>query len=210
MDQKKFVQIIFGILVLIILGAAGYFVFLRKPTPPVVQPSPTPTLTLSPIPTPLQQTPKPVSWEDLIPEIRKVLGPTFMGVKIEEASPISIIRTADITGDGIPEALVYLGNYSYLTLMRLENDKPVVAQFKKKDGKISTLLFSERLQVGVVMLSEKNAIFDFSWSIDALGKLSSCSVDAYQWNSQTKIFEFNTALSKEIKPDFCSKIPTGK
>lgn len=219
MDQKKFTKIIFGITVVIIIGGVLYFAFVRKPVPSApIQPSPAP----APAPTstqPAPQNPKPVNWDDLIPEIRKVLAPAFMDVKIEQSSPISIFQTGDITGDGIPEALVYLGSggayTSYLTLMMLdENGKPVAAKFKQKNGKISTLLFLAGASVkngqSAALAPEKKAVYSGSWRIDDSGKLAACGINAYQWNGQTKIFEFNSALSKEIKPDFCGKIEIGK
>jgi hypothetical protein len=55
------------------------------------------------------QTAKPVDWQ-MIPIIRSALknDPEFRGTEQPYYS-IGIRRTADITGDGVPEALVYLG-----------------------------------------------------------------------------------------------------
>ena len=164
-----------------------------------------------------QGTQKSVNWESLIPIIRKVIGPTFLGVKVEGRGTINIYKTSDITGDGIPEALVGLGQggayAGYLTLMRIENDKPVVAQFKKKDGEISPLMFFEGSSVmngaTIVMLPEKNTIYQGSWSRttkgEPYGEFSDCKVEAYQWNPHTKVFEFNQNLSDEIRPFYCDE-----
>jgi hypothetical protein len=166
----------------------------------------------------LESTPKPVNWENLIPTIRTVLGPTFLGVRVEQFEPLSIFQEKDITGDGVPEALVYLGNggaYTfYLTLMRIEDDKPVVAQFKQKDGKISPLMFLDGASVmngeSTVMLPDKKAIYTGHWSRAVSGtsslSLANCSVEAYQWNSQTRNFDFSLSLSNEIKPGFCQGV----
>ena len=160
---------------------------------------------------------KSVNWESLIPLIRKIIGPTFLGIKVEERGTINIYKTSDITGDGIPEALVGLGQggayAGYLTLMRIENDKPAITQFKKKDGKISPLIFLEGSSVmngaTTVMLPEKNAIYQGSWSRatkeEPYGEFSDCKVEAYQWNPHTKIFDFNQNLSNEIRPFYCSE-----
>jgi hypothetical protein len=162
------------------------------------------------------ETPKPVDWENLVPIIQTVIGPTFLGVRVGER-PMSIWQTSDITGDGVPEALVYLGQggayTSYLTLMRIENDKPVVAQFKQKDGEISPLMFLDGASVmngeSVVMLPEKNVIYAGHWSRTVSGEpyggLSNCKVEAYQWNLQTKIFNFSQIFSNEIRPGYCQK-----
>src|SRR5579872_6293247 len=48
-------------------------------------------------------------WKSLIPQIRKVLNQTFPGEGIEEHYNIAIYGTGDVTGDGIPEAIVYVG-----------------------------------------------------------------------------------------------------
>ena len=164
-----------------------------------------------------QGTQKSVNWENLIPIIRKVIGPTFLGIKVEERGAINIYKTSDITGNGIPEALVGLGQggayTGYLTLMRIESDKPVLAQFKKKDRKISPMMFLEGASVmngkDVVMLPEKNTIYQGSWSIStkgkSYGKFSDCRVEAYQWNPHTKVFEFNQNLSDEIRSFYCDE-----
>ncbi len=164
-----------------------------------------------------QGTQKSVNWESLIPIIRKVIGPTFLGVKVEGRGTINIYKTSDITGDGIPEALVGLGQggayVGYLTLMRIETNRPMLAQFKKKDGKISPLMLLEGASVmngkDVVMLPEKNVIYQGSWSRVIKGepydKFSDCKVEAYQWNLHTKMFEFNQNLSNEIRPFYCDE-----
>jgi 5,10-methylenetetrahydrofolate reductase len=66
----------------------------------------------------------------MIPAIRDVLknDPGSQG-SVEEHYAVGIRKVADITGDGLTEALVYLGtggaSTDALTLMRIENDKPV-------------------------------------------------------------------------------------
>jgi len=163
-----------------------------------------------------EPTPRPAKWWDrLIPDIRTTLGQISLGVSIETSRSLSIKDEKDITGDGIPEALVDLGTGGagatfISTLMRIENDKPVVAQFRQKDGKISSLTFSDGVAMmggtNVIMLPDKNAIYSGSWRRGQLGDLAECSVEAYQWNSQTKNFDFNLNLSNEIRPEYCQMI----
>ncbi len=159
-------------------------------------------------------TEKPVNWESLIPDIRLVLKQEFSDISAEGSHPIRISEKTDITGDGVSEVLVYLGvggaTTDFFTLLRIENDKPVVAYFKQKDGKISSLMFTAgaggagRYGSTVKMLADKNAIYSASYS--AYGDKSDyCRAEVYQWNAQTKIFEFNTGLSNEIQQDFCRK-----
>ena len=219
MNQKGYVNIILIVLVVILAGVVGYLTLIKKPTPPATTnqtpPTNTPTQQTPPITSP-EPTP-PVNWESLISTIRTAVGPTFLGVRVEESGSLSIFQKNDITGDSIPEALVNLGSggayTSYLTLMRVENDKPVAAQFKQKDGKVSPLMFLAGASVmngeGVVMLPDKNAIYAGHWSRAVsgtpFGSLTNCSVEAYQWNSQTKIFDYSASISSEVRPGFCQK-----
>jgi len=221
MNQKGYINIILVVLVVVLLGVVGYLTLVKKPTTSTTtnqtQPTNTaPTQQTPPITSP-EPTPKQVNWENLIPTIRTVIGPTFLGVRVEESGSLSIFQKNDITGDGVSEALVNLGSggayTSYLTLMRVENDTPVVAQFKQKDGKVSSLMFLAGASVmngeSVVMLPDKNAIYAGHWSRAVngtpFGSLTNCSVEAYQWNSQTKTFDFSLTLSNEVRPGFCQK-----
>jgi hypothetical protein len=220
MNQKGYVNIILIVLVAILAGVVGYLTLIKKPTSPAITdqipPTNTPTQQTLPITSP-KSTPKPVNWEILIPAIRTVIGSTSLGVYVEESRPLSIFQKNDITGDGIPEALVDLGSggayTSYLTLMRIENNKPVIAQFKQKDGKISPLMFLVGASVmngeTVVMLPDKNAIYAGHWSRAVsgtpFGGLTDCSVEAYQWNLQTKTFDYSISISNEVRPGFCQK-----
>lgn len=92
-----------------------------------------------------------VNWEDTIPRLRPVLKRAFPRERIEEHYPIRIVQTADITGDGIPEALVYLGTggaaTDEVTVMRMQGDRPVVALFRRADGKVSPIPSCRVLQL---------------------------------------------------------------
>ena len=62
-NQKRFVNIILVIVIVVLMGAAGYFVFVKKSEPIAKQPSPTPTQTNSaakPTPAPKDET---ASWK---------------------------------------------------------------------------------------------------------------------------------------------------
>jgi len=216
MNQKGYVNIILIVLVVILAGVVGYLTLIKKPTSPVTTnqtpPANTPTQQTSPITSP-KPTPKPVNWESLIPDIKITLQQVFPE-RIFRDENIRIYTKGDITGDGIPEALVQIGcgaTTCELVLMRIENNKPVVARFKQKDGKISYIGFSEgaggagRYGSGTKLIEDKNAIYFTHHS--AYNKNSdSCGTEVYQWNSQTKIFEFNISLSNEAGQDYCSKI----
>ncbi len=156
-----------------------------------------------------QTTLKTVDWNSLIPSIRTVLEKAFLWGRLEELSSTSFSQKADITGDGVPEALVKVGmgatTYEY-ALVRLENGKPTVPLFKQKDGKISTLMFTNGASAAygskTEMLGNKNAIYSASYSKYG-DSTDYCLVEAYQWNSQAKIFEYNVVLSNEVQQDYC-------
>jgi hypothetical protein len=67
-----------------------------------------------------------VDWEDIIPRLRTILKKAFPRERIEQDSPIRIVQTVDITGDGT-EALVYLGTGGSATdeetVVRMQNDR---------------------------------------------------------------------------------------
>ncbi len=158
-------------------------------------------------------------WKNLIPQVRKVLNKTIvLDEKIESSHPISIQRIDEITGDSIPEALVNLGvggAYSdELILMQVENGKPVIAKIKNKDGTISQLIAqsgaSVRNGIAIKMSSEKKTIYYGTWNTDENGKIAETTMEAYQWNSKSKLFEFSSQLRDEMKPVFKNMLMTGK
>jgi hypothetical protein len=154
-----------------------------------------------------------IDWRKLIPAIRESLNKDSHARADQRG--IGIFREADITGDGIPEALVTTGDggayTSDITLMRIENGKPVLARFKDRDGKVSSVDFAEGSSVmhgvTVEMMPEKHALYSGHWDMDSTGKrLSDCFVDAYQWNGSAKTFDYNSTLSTELKDRFCRKM----
>lgn len=166
------------------------------------------------------QTANPVDWQAMIPVIRSVLkkeavrNPEFQGIEQPYYS-IGIRHTADITGDGVPEALVYLGtggaSTDEMTVMRIENGEPVVARFRGRDGKVSSMVFLEGASVmhtdGVEMLPEQHAVYSLHYNYGNNGKLHECTGEAYQWNPDTKLFDYNHPLGKKLTQDTCRKVP---
>ncbi len=159
-------------------------------------------------------------WPNQISEIRTALGKTFNEVKVEESEPLSIYKRADITGDGVEEALVSLGSggayAEYFALMRYENGKPVPAKFKTAEGKTGNVMFLEGTSVthgmSVELAPSKQAIYSESWNVDAFNTDTiECEIEAYTWNASTSRFEFNKILGKSVTETYCKKIiPPGK
>ncbi|HEX3354178.1 MAG TPA: hypothetical protein VHS34_15265 [Terriglobales bacterium] len=148
---------------------------------------------------------------NLIADIRIALKQAFPGEGVEEHYKIRITETADITGDGVPEALVYLGTggayTDELTLMRVKNGKPVVARFKQKKGGVSPLIFlsgsSVRHQESVKMLPDRRAIYSMSSETDDSGRKAKCGVVAYEWTAETQTFDWNRSLSGQLTESNC-------
>jgi len=134
---------------------------------------------------------------------------------IEEHYSIGIFKTADITGDGVPEALVYLGtggaSTDEMTVMRMEDHKPVLAVFRGRDGKVSPVVFLEGASVthtdGVELLPEQHAVHAIHYNYSGNGKLHQCGGEAYTWNAQSKTFDYNSALTKNLTKATCRQVP---
>lgn len=229
-NKKGFINISLSILFIALISITGYFILTKKlpnQKNEIQQTNNSPSQQLAPeitinnpteitINNPTTETfPKTVNWESLLPTIRTILKQEFPDIKIELTNPITIYKKLDITNDGIPEALVSLGSggaaTNLITLMRIEDDKPMVALFKQKDGKISPLVFiigsggAGRYGYTVEMLNNKNSIYYGSYS--KYGENTDyCQVEWYQWNSQTKIFEYNEKLSAKMEQEYCQNI----
>jgi len=160
-----------------------------------------------------------VDWKGMMPKVRSVLEAQFHA-EVGEHYDIRILRPghiADITGDGAPEALVWLGtggaSTSELALMRIEHDQPVVALFTDQQGKIEPILFLEGSSVthsdGVDLLPKEHALFHSHFERLGDGKLGTCAGEAYRWNPHTKTFTYDSRLSASVSRDYCRKVLRG-
>jgi hypothetical protein len=179
-------------------------------------------LVLTFMPLALAQTgsaPRSVDWKGMIPGIREVLktestsNPEFGG--IEEHYSIGIFKTADITGDGVPEALVYLGtggaSTDEMTVMSTEDHKPVLAVFRGRNGKVSPGVFLQGASVThtdtVELLPQQHAVHAIHYNYSGNGKLHQCGGEAYTWNAQSKTFDYNPPLTKTLTKATCRQVP---
>ena len=153
-----------------------------------------------------------VDWKRLMPAIETLVK---RDLRSDTRYPVQIVHTVDITGDGVPEALVNTGDggayTDYLTLIRVEGNKPVLARFKEKDGSVRTKLFAKGSSVmhgeTVETLPEKRALYVGHWDMDASGQqLATCTVEAYRWNSHSSTFDYNGVLGLSLKDGFCRRI----
>jgi hypothetical protein len=153
-----------------------------------------------------------IDWTGLLSSIRIVLKQTSPYGEREAQNRIGIVEERDITGDGVPEALVYTGeggaSTDILVLMRIEDGKPVLARFKNAEGKLTTLEFLKGASVmhgdSTVMLPDEKAIYlgEYFMNSTATG-FSSCTAKAYRWNERTKTFDWDRNLGKQIAETFC-------
>jgi len=128
---------------------------------------------------------------------------------------IRIGKTADVTGQGASEALVYLGtggaSTDELTVMQIQHDKPVLALFRGRVGKVSPMVFVEGASVmhtdGVDLLPREHSIFSVHYDYSSNGKLHQCNGEAYTWNSHAKTFDYNLRLTQKITETSCRQVP---
>ncbi len=215
MDQKKLTNILLIILILLLVGVGVYFGLTRtsrhsaEPTKQAVnteQQTPSASTTK-------KNNNQTIDWQSLLPEVKSVLLKTNQ-ISKGDLSEVAISKTEDITGDGIPEALVEAGpgvSFHYLTLMMIENNKPIIAKFKDKNGKIFYPEFFNVLEEAgrhgseTKFIRNENAI-SFSEYYAFNKKSDYCRLNVYQWNPQTKMFEFNGYLSNKFQKSYCSRV----
>jgi hypothetical protein len=198
----------------IFLAVAGYLMFLHEGqcSPPAgARPSAQAGSAAS---KPSKPALKSVNWSSLIPAIRAVLkrGPTDGDV--EAHYPIRIVKEADLTGDGVPEALVYTGDggayTDYLVLMRLKDGQPIEARFRDASGKTIDPSFLQGASVmhgvSAVMVPEEKAIYlgAYDMNSDATA-FASCGARAYRWNMKSETFDWDSALSEKFTQEFCER-----
>lgn len=153
-----------------------------------------------------------INWRNITREIAAEARKKFPDINIEDEF-VSIYKESDITGDGKNEAFVNLGPAgaytSYVILARMERNKPVLPDFKQKNGKIEPILFlfgaSVRNELDVEMVKEKQAVYSSSLFMDNEGKAENCEIGAYKWNSGAGIFEFNEDLTSEFENNYCKR-----
>lgn len=159
--------------------------------------------------------PAAVDWNALLPAVQELSKKEFRDAGGYYA--ISISRTADVTGDGVPEALIDFGccgaSTDEMTVMRIEGGKPVLALFREKDGKIAPGEFLEGASVmhgaAVKLNTKEHAVFYVCWNMNGKGtKLADCGGQAYRWNAAAKRFDYHGALSTKLTKNFCRTIRT--
>lgn len=151
------------------------------------------------------------AWDKAVPRLTAVFKPALKDVQVGRQFPPIIERLVDVTGDGIPEALVHVGDggasTNFVALARLVNGNPVPVLFSE-NGLAAPRYFVEG---GSVMHGDQvaflpgNALYAASWERNDEGKLSACSVTGYVWNAQKNVMEKNARLSTDMEEEFCMR-----
>ncbi len=161
-----------------------------------------------------------INWQASLPQIQNVLTAEF-GQIVGQAFPVSIIEEVDLSGDGCTEVIVTTGNTgaytAEYTILREENGNPIITELKEDSGQVVSVSIgsgaSVRNQVGYKTLPQQNGFYtvqknydyqEQSNTPDLLEILADCDVNAYIWNSTTKLFEFDSNLAQSVAPTVCS------
>lgn len=152
-----------------------------------------------------------ITWSEFLPEVTSIINQAMS--EIPPHYDIKILETVDLTGDGCTEALVATGRGGAYTgtiaVFTEENDEPVIAQVKHQDASIALALFDEgasvRNRVLFEVLPKENAIYrGFTTFAREDDSLDSCEAEAYIWDSEQGLFDFNASLTGEIETQICS------
>jgi hypothetical protein len=159
-----------------------------------------------------------MEWQQMLPAVRdaiknvSVVHADFAGINDRA---IRIDTTVDITGDDVPEALVYLGgggaSTDEFTVIRIEAHKPVIAAFRNRNGKTSAMVFFQGSSVmhsdAVQLVAEQHAVYAFHFKYGPTGKLSECGGEAYVWNDHSKTFDYSSHVSTTLTRRNCRQVP---
>lgn len=134
-------------------------------------------------------------------------------IHLMQGAGIQLTETVDLTGNGIDEG-IFCGdggnNGTCFIMIKGDDGKNFVAKWKGPDGTITpvSLLSVGRLRVSssYQFLPDEKGFYTVSKSNDGDGGEFECDggVVAYSWNSSTKLFEWNQALSTKYTNQVCN------
>jgi len=130
------------------------------------------------------------------------------------APAAGIVDAFGTSGDALSVALVdFCGPGAYtdsIVAMRMDHGEPVLAKFRDAKGKEVGNGFASDASVmhtvGVKLIAEKKAIYDFFADNDAEGKPAQCGVKAYVWNARNMTFDQDLRLSKTASAEYCRSL----
>ena len=111
---------------------------------------------------------------------------------------------------GVPGA-----STTQLTLVRIQNGKPVIARIQNRKGKIGPMTFVGGASVmhtdRVDLLPKEHAFYLVHYEFTSGGpdegqKVRECGGEAYRWNSARAIFHYAPTLTDKLTQDLCRKL----
>jgi hypothetical protein len=157
-----------------------------------------------------------VEWEGLLPEVQKTLLRESPELQVSRGTGITITEEADLTGDGITEVLVDAGvggaYTNSLVLMEVKNGGPAVSQLRTKEGDVihaDSFLSGASVRNGeeTRLIPERGGVVAFHYSLKSDGiTLDFCEAEAYVWDADTGLFEYQTGLSSSMRTTYCEDL----
>jgi hypothetical protein len=129
-----------------------------------------------------------------------------------QSKPFIVATWPLINGSEKEIALAYMGTggayVDYYTLCIAQDGKLTLANFRDKDGAVGPHMFSEGASVKhEVKLSVYNAsplnfyVYQYQIDRDDSGAISNINVEAYRWNMDAQVFEFDADASQQFKEE---------
>lgn len=151
------------------------------------------------------------AWEALLAEFQPQLKAAFPTDE-RYRREIRVYCTADVTGDGVEEALVtlgYGGAYTEVMTLRLESRVPATTSFRRRDGSVHLLEVlkgsSAKNHVNFRLHPDDRAISQIHCTMadnPNEPETAACSAESYVWNNQTQMFEYVAALSERVAGEY--------
>ena len=175
-----------------------------------------------PTPTSTQEKPqeKSLAWGDRLSEVKTIVtsaSSECAEIAIKQGTAIEIVKTADITGDGINEALVTNGcSGAYtreLLMLQFKNQDPALATFIDKQGKeILGQAFPEGSSVmnyEIVAVVPSLRVIYQAHGIVSQPPVCTVSWDiaAFQWNEDSQAFVEKDSVAAQVRRDYASEFP---
>lgn len=218
-------NVIIAILVALLI-VAGFMIGAKKKANVAYEPWPETEPATATTPKPKPATPAPTQPEDQVSNSDVRQGwqaisssvllnlATAQGIGLESGSAVELSEMIDITGDGLDEG-IFTGNGGNsgmaFIMTRDSNGNNVIAKQKDRNGTIGPV---QLLSVGRAQVSESYKLlpsikgyYTVSKSNDGESGNFECNVNglnAYSWNSSTKLFEWNSSLTVTYTVEVCN------
>lgn len=149
------------------------------------------------------------TWEEKVDSIDTLIRAAFPG-NVNRGT-VHVRETVDLTGDGKEEALVSFGvggaYTEWLLLVRLENNEPVLAKYRRQDRSEAIAEFARGASVknGITVEFHEghHAVSSLEYSVSDELEIRTCGGKTYRWNETTELFEFDADLTAEIAAAYC-------